>query len=150
MLKFAKKADLRYSCQTNTKKITIGDRLLFCLTTVIIFIMYIKAPCFLPYIQTVFSSSWFLRGDKHVLWFMGSQRVRHDWATKLNWNMFITLIMMMFHRYMHMPKLVYRCICIEVYTLNTSNWSFLKKDLFFQIQNIYNLKFPTGHFQPLM
>ena len=55
MLKFAKKADLRYSCQTNTKKITIGDRLLFCLTTVIIFIMYIKAPCFLPYIQTVFT-----------------------------------------------------------------------------------------------
>lgn len=64
--------------------------------------------------------------------------------------MFIILTVMMFHRYIHMSKLVYICIYIEVYTLNTSNLSFLKKDLFFRIQNIHNLKFPAGHFQPLM
>ena len=26
------------------------------------------------------------QGGLGVLWFMGSQRVRHDWATELNWN----------------------------------------------------------------
>ena len=30
-------------------------------------------------------SSWWT-GKPGVLWFMGSQRVRHDWATELNWT----------------------------------------------------------------
>ena len=30
--------------------------------------------------------SWWWTGRPGVLWFMGSQRVRHDWATELNWN----------------------------------------------------------------
>ena len=29
--------------------------------------------------------SWWWTGRPGVLWFMGSQRVRHDWATELNW-----------------------------------------------------------------
>ena len=29
--------------------------------------------------------SWLWTGRPDVLWFMGSQRVRHDWATELNW-----------------------------------------------------------------
>ena len=33
----------------------------------------------------VHSRSWWWTGRLGVLWFMGSQRVRHDWATKLNW-----------------------------------------------------------------
>ena len=33
------------------------------------------------------SGSWWWTGRPGVLWFMGSQRVRHDWATKLNWMM---------------------------------------------------------------
>ena len=32
------------------------------------------------------SGSWWWTGRPGVLWFMGSQRVRHNWATVLNWN----------------------------------------------------------------
>ena len=34
----------------------------------------------------VSSGSWWWTGRPGVLWFMGSQRVWHDWATKLNWT----------------------------------------------------------------
>ena len=33
------------------------------------------------------SRSWWWTGRPGVLWFMGSQRVRHNWATELNWTM---------------------------------------------------------------
>ena len=32
------------------------------------------------------SGSWWWTGRPGVLWFMGSQRVRHDWVTELNWT----------------------------------------------------------------
>ena len=32
------------------------------------------------------SRSWWWTGRPGVLWFMGLQRVRHDWATELNWG----------------------------------------------------------------
>ena len=32
------------------------------------------------------SGRWWWTGRPGVLWFMGSQRVGHDWATKLNWT----------------------------------------------------------------
>ena len=32
------------------------------------------------------SGSWWWTGRPGVLWFMGSQRVGHDWATELNWT----------------------------------------------------------------
>ena len=32
------------------------------------------------------SRSWSWTWRSGVLWFMGSQRVRHDWATELNWT----------------------------------------------------------------
>ena len=32
------------------------------------------------------SGSWWCTGRPGVLWFMGLQRVRHDWATELNWT----------------------------------------------------------------
>ena len=35
------------------------------------------------------SRSWWWTGRPGVLWFMGSQRVRHDWATELNWYLLI-------------------------------------------------------------
>ena len=31
------------------------------------------------------SGSWLWTGRPDVLWFMGLQRVKHDWATELNW-----------------------------------------------------------------
>ena len=34
----------------------------------------------------VISGSWWWTGSPGVLQFMGSQRVRHDWATELNWT----------------------------------------------------------------
>ena len=34
----------------------------------------------------VHSGSWWWIGRPGVLWFMGSQRVGHDWATELNWT----------------------------------------------------------------
>ena len=35
------------------------------------------------------SGSWWWTGRPGVLWFMGSQRVRHDWATELNSTFYI-------------------------------------------------------------
>ena len=32
------------------------------------------------------SRSWWWTGRPGALWFMGSQRVGHDWATELNWS----------------------------------------------------------------
>ena len=32
------------------------------------------------------SGSWWWTGRTGVLWFMGSQRVEHNWATELNWT----------------------------------------------------------------
>ena len=32
------------------------------------------------------SGSWWWTGRPGVLWFMGSQTVRHDWANELNWT----------------------------------------------------------------
>ena len=34
----------------------------------------------------VISRSWWWTGRPGVLWFMGSQRVEHNWATELNWS----------------------------------------------------------------
>ena len=34
----------------------------------------------------VYTGSWWWTGRPGVLWFMGSQRVRHDWETELNWT----------------------------------------------------------------
>ena len=34
----------------------------------------------------VISGRWWWIGRPGVLWFMGSQRVRHDWETELNWR----------------------------------------------------------------
>ena len=36
---------------------------------------------------SVNSGSWWWTGSPGVLWFMGSQRVGHDWATDLIWSM---------------------------------------------------------------
>ena len=36
--------------------------------------------------ESVNSGSWWWTGRPGVLWFIGSQRVGHDWATELNWT----------------------------------------------------------------
>ena len=47
------------------------------------------------------SGSWWWTGRPGVLWFMGSQRVEHDWATELNWTERIVGKMMAFQRHSH-------------------------------------------------
>ena len=37
------------------------------------------------------SGSWWWTGRPGVLWFMGSQTVRNDWATELNWIIIISI-----------------------------------------------------------
>ena len=38
------------------------------------------------------SGSWWWTGRPGMLWFMGSQRVGHDWVTELNWTEGIVLL----------------------------------------------------------
>ena len=40
------------------------------------------------------SGSWWWTGRPGVLWFMGSQRVGHDWATELNWLTYLPCSML--------------------------------------------------------
>ena len=40
----------------------------------------------------VYSGSWWGKGRPLMLWFMGSQRVGHDWATELNWTVCLNFI----------------------------------------------------------
>ena len=37
------------------------------------------------------SRSWWWTGRPGMLWFMGSQRVRHDWVTELNWRLSLVI-----------------------------------------------------------
>ena len=38
------------------------------------------------------SGSWWWTGRTGVLWFMGSQRVGHDWVTELNWTEWLVMV----------------------------------------------------------
>ena len=101
------------------------------------------------------SGSWWWTGRPDVLWFMGSQRVRHDWVTELNWTKWllsITAVYMhnsswgkqkltkpstlylctaSFEKLWHSPRnLKYhihicRALCLSKIILNISNLSFL-------------------------
>ena len=48
----------------------------FCKTQILFKVGYLSNPKV---------KSWWWTGSPGVLWFMGSQRVRQDWATDLNW-----------------------------------------------------------------
>ena len=45
------------------------------------------------------SGSWWWTGRPGVLWFMGSQRAGHNWATELNWTELNTIKMMVNIKY---------------------------------------------------
>ena len=38
------------------------------------------------------SGSWWLTGRPGELWFMGSQRVKHNWATEMNWTEYLLTV----------------------------------------------------------
>ena len=50
------------------------------------------------WLSKVNSGSWWWTGKPGVLWFMGSQRVGHDWATELNWTEYS--IVYMYHSFL--------------------------------------------------
>ena len=43
------------------------------------------------------SGSWWWTGRHGVLWFMGSQRVEHNWATELNWTLLTRVTIFALH-----------------------------------------------------
>jgi len=63
------------------------------------------------------SRSWWWTGRPGVLWFMGSQRVGHDWATELNW-IYIALI-----SFCYSTVFLYSWAMSSVYILNTGSLS---------------------------
>ena len=69
------------------------------------------------------SGSWWWTGRPGMLWFMGSQRVGHDWVTELNWTDFYGLTYgvswRMFHIHLRMMCILMSlsgvfCRCLSV------------------------------------
>ena len=57
------------------------------------------------------SGSWGWTGRPGVLWFMGSQRVRHDWVTELNWTEWLVMLSIFYvycHLYFSLEKCLFR------------------------------------------
>ena len=59
------------------------------------------------------SGSWWWTGRLGVLWFMGSQRVGHDWSTELNWTEYtcVCIIYIYIYIYIHTHIYIYICTC---------------------------------------
>ena len=56
------------------------------------------------------SRSWWWTGRPGMLWFMGSQRVRRDWATELNWTELKTEATILYQSMSYMKSLILSCI----------------------------------------
>ena len=56
--------------------------------------------------ESLNSGSWWWTGRPGVLWFMGSQRVGHDWATELNWTEGLLRLWMAFFSLILFPQLL--------------------------------------------
>ena len=59
------------------------------------------------------SGSWWWIGRPGVLRFMGSQRVGHDWATELNWNIHLYFLLLFYS--VMFSKLFYPRFSFEVW-----------------------------------
>ena len=53
--------------------------------------VWMASPTRWTWVWVDYRSSWWT-GRPGVLWFMGSQRVGHDWVTELNWILFSTVV----------------------------------------------------------
>ena len=71
--------------------------------------------------------SWYWTGRPDVLWFMGSQRVRHDWATELNWTEQSMKGLLSSHLCQHV--LLLKLFCVLHFML--TNPTFKKKKIHF-------------------
>ena len=62
------------------------------------------------------SRSWWWTGSPGVLQSMGSQTVRHDWATELNWNYEIMLLLTSLFLFLKVKLcfgIISHCLCIN-------------------------------------
>ena len=97
------------------------------------------------------SGSWWWTGRPGVLWFTGSQRVRHDWAAELNWVTESWTIKNAEHRSIDAFELwCWRRLLRVPWTAKRSNQSVLK-----EISPEYSLeglmlKLKLQYFGPLM
>ena len=73
------------------------------------------------------SRNWYWTGRPDVLWFVGSQRVRHDWATELNWTEQSMKGLLSSHLCQHL--LLLNLFCVLHFML--SNLPFKKKKIHF-------------------
>ena len=53
------------------------------------------------------SRSWWWTGRPGMLRFMGLQRVRHDWATELNWTMTASILWLLYHSFTQITVIIY-------------------------------------------
>ena len=60
------------------------------------------------------SGIWWWTGRPGLLQFMELRRVRHDWATELNWTALIYIIYI--YMYIYTYIYIYVCVCIYIYT----------------------------------
>ena len=66
------------------------------------------------------SGSWWWTGRPGMLWFMGSQRVGHDWVTELNWTEFTKV---MTHTIHWRQKSLFNKWCQGSWTVTNNNES---------------------------
>ena len=73
------------------------------------------------------SGSWWWTGRPGVLWFMGSQRIGHDWATELNWTVFSYLYFIIYGHYAwnRNPFLLLIFCFLKLMDINESLWHWL-------------------------
>ena len=72
------------------------------------------------------SGSWWWTGRPGMLWFMGSQRVRHDWTTELNWTELNWLWLLLFLFLLWVPWLGFPKLCLikwQEWTSLSCSWS---------------------------
>ena len=82
------------------------------------------------------SESWWWTGRPGVLWFMGSQRIGHDWAAELNH----------FSRF-HIYPFIYKFVFLF---LTYSVWQSLSPSTSLQMTSVYHLFFPVTMLTPLI
>ena len=78
------------------------------------------------------SRSWWWTGRPGMLWFTGSQRVRHDWATELNWTESKSLTYVNFYKFLDFFNQCYhfyfkfKCIShLDIYSIWRVNHTWL-------------------------
>ena len=70
------------------------------------------------------SGSWWWTARPGVLWFVGSQRVGHDWATKLNWTEHKLIVTIKQMRWIYL--LPHQCVNTCEF-MGFQNWKVLEK-----------------------